>query len=202
MCQVPLPRVRARARTRAVLRAAAALVVVCVSRHAAAQVATPVPAEEMTAAQAIQEAITHNQDLIAKRADVTVTETQVLTARLRPNPVLSLGADHLDWLGTGFNDVNNGGPTEIAARVDVPVERGDKRALRIDEAEASRKIAEARVADAIRTLTETVALACADVSQADQNLTLARETLRTFEALATLNDQRVSAGAAAPAETR
>jgi len=156
--------------------------------------------EEVTVPQAIQEAIAHNLDLLAKRVDIPVAEAQLITARLRPNPVLSVGADHLDWLGTGFNDVNGGGPTELSARVDLPLERGRKRELRIDEAEAARSVAEARVADAVRTISETVELDCVEVMQASESLTVARDTLRTFENLAAMNDERVRAGAASPYE--
>jgi len=155
---------------------------------------------ELTIAAAVQEAIDHNLELLARRADVTVADAQIITARLRPNPVLSLDADHLDWLGTGFNDTNNGGPTELSARVDVPVERGDKRALRIDSARAVRAVAEAKVDDAVRMLSETVALACIDVVQAQDNLTLAQEAFHSFEALAAFNDERVRAGATSPYE--
>jgi cobalt-zinc-cadmium efflux system outer membrane protein len=159
----------------------------------------PAP-ETLTIEQAVREALAHNLDLIAKRADVTVTEAQMLTADLRPNPVISLDANHLDWLGTGFNDVNQGGPTEFGVRVDVPFERGKKRDLRMDEASAARSVAEAQVAEAIRTLRSTVELACVDVIQASENLALTRDTLRTFADLAALNEERVRAGAAAPSE--
>lgn len=161
---------------------------------------TPRPAISLTIEEAVQEALDHNLDIIAKQRDIDVAATQMITARLRPNPVFSFDADHLDWLGTGFNDVNNGGPTEIAARVDVPIERGQKRDFRIDEAAAARTLAEAQVADAIRTLRVTVELACVDVIQATENLTLTRDTLRTFQDLAALNDNRVRAGAAPPSE--
>ncbi len=95
-------------------------------------------AETLTIGQAVDEAVRHNLTLIAQRANLSVADTQMLTARLRPNPVASFSADHLDLLGTGFDDVNNGGPPEIAFRVDLPIERGAKRERRIDLASASR----------------------------------------------------------------
>jgi outer membrane protein, heavy metal efflux system len=156
--------------------------------------------EALTIEQAVQEALDHNRDLAAKRRDVAVASTQLVTARLRPNPVLSLDADHLDWLGTGFNETNNGGPTELAVRVDVPVERGSKRDLRIDEADSARALAQSQVDDAVRALRLAVELACVDVIQATENLALTRDTLRTFQDLAALNDERVRAGAAPPSE--
>lgn len=156
--------------------------------------------ETLTIEQAVQEALGHNFDLIAKRADIRVADAAMVTARLRQNPVFSFDADHLDWLGTGFNDVNAGGPTEIGWRVDVPLERGGKRDLRIEDAADGRTVADAQVADAERTLRLTVELACVDVLQATENLALTRDTLRTFEDLAALNAERVRAGAAAPSE--
>jgi len=48
----------------------------------------------------------------------------LITARVRPNPVFSLGGDHLDLLGTGYNDVNRAGPAEYSMRTDFLFERG------------------------------------------------------------------------------
>src|SRR5260370_39383197 len=88
-------------------------------------------AESITIAQAIDEALQHNLSLFADRASLTIANAQMIAAKLRPNPVLSFSADHLDWLGTGFNAENNGGPPEIAWRLDGPLERGGKREARI-----------------------------------------------------------------------
>jgi cobalt-zinc-cadmium efflux system outer membrane protein len=154
----------------------------------------------MSADQAVQEAIEHNLELLARRLDLSVADARAVTAGLRPNPVFSFSADHLDWLGTGFSDLNGGGPTEYSWRVDVPVERGGKRALRIDEAGTDRAIADARLADAMRLLEQDVRLACADVVQTSETLALAEDTLRSFQDLATLNDNRARAGAIAPYE--
>ncbi len=184
---------------------ACAVFAMVLATRAGAQVASAVapPAkapESITIDRAIEEANAHNLDLFAKRLDVPIAEARAITARLRQIPILSLDADQLDVLGTGFYDVNGGGPTEYAWRIDVPIERGGKRDARIGEASAESAVAAARIEDAVRTLDATVEQACIDVVQATDNLAVARETLRTFEDLATLNDQRVSAGAAAPYE--
>src|SRR5438477_568205 len=86
--------------------------------------------------------------LRAERVNLTIAEASLVTARLRPNPVFSFSGDHLDLLGTGFSSANNGGPPEIAWRVDVPLERGHKRALRVETAGFAREMAEARLGDA------------------------------------------------------
>jgi len=54
----------------------------------------------------------------------------------------------------------------------------------MDSADTARALAEAQVADAVRTLRLNVELACVDVIQATESLALTRDTLRTFEDLA------------------
>ena len=65
--------------------------------------------EKITIEQAVAEATEANLDLLAGRANIAVAEARVITAGLKPNPVLTVAADHLDVLGTGFNPDNGGG---------------------------------------------------------------------------------------------
>jgi cobalt-zinc-cadmium efflux system outer membrane protein len=149
---------------------------------------------------AVAEAIENNPGLIAERMGVSVAEAASITARLRPNPVVSYSADHLDALGTGFNEINGAGPAEFAVRVDVPWERAHKRVLRQDAAGYQKRIVEAKIAESIRRLTLDVSLACIDVMEAKSKLALANENLRSLEGIVTLNMRRVSGGAIAPVE--
>ena len=55
--------------------------------------------ERLTLDAAIAEALNKNLGLIATRAGITIAEANLMTAQLRPNPVLSLGGDHLDCSG-------------------------------------------------------------------------------------------------------
>src|SRR5262245_29018012 len=161
-------------------------------------VSAPAAAEPLTIAQAIDEAMQHNLALFAERSQLTIADAQMIGARLRPNPVFSFSADHLDWLGTGFDETNNGGPPEIAWRVDVPFERGGKREARVALAAAVRSAAEAQFAEAVRTLKQDVTLACVDVLAAQATRSLAADTLRTYEDLVRVNRARVTAGSIAP----
>jgi len=163
--------------------------------------AGPAPAETLTIAQAVDAAVDHNLSLIARKANLSIADTQMLTARLRPNPVASVSADHLDLLGTGFDETNNGGPPEIAFRVDVPIERAGKREKRIDLASASRAVAQAQFDDAVRTLRADVTLACIDVLAARAMRDLVADNLRAFEDLARVNKARATAGAIAVVES-
>jgi cobalt-zinc-cadmium efflux system outer membrane protein len=165
--------------------------------------AAPLSADEpLSVAQAIDEALQHNLSLLAARASLTVADAQMIAAKLRPNPVFSFSADHLDWLGTGYNAENNGGPPEIAWRVDVPLERGGKRDARIALASVVRSGAEAQFADAVRTLRQDVTLACIDVMAAKASRDLLTDNLHTFEDLVRVNRARLVAGSIAASEAR
>jgi len=155
----------------------------------------------LTIQQAIDEAIQHNLNLLAERSRLAVADAALVTAHLRPNPVTSASADHLDWLGTGFNEVNNGGPPEYAVRVDVPFERGSKRDKRVAVASIERTIAEAEFANAVRQLQIDVTLACIDVLAARASRALVADTLHALEELSRVNRARVTAGAIPPVES-
>lgn len=154
----------------------------------------------LTVEQAVAEAIENNLAVLAERANVPVAEASVITAGLKPNPVLSIGADHLDVLGTRYNAINNAGPNEINARIDFLIERAHKREFRVETAQLNRQIAEARVAEVIRNLRVDVVTACVDVIQSKASLDLAREILKNYEELFQINEARVNAGSVSPLE--
>ena len=156
--------------------------------------------QSITIEQAVQEALQNNPGLLAEKLGISVAETAVITARMRPNPVLSASSDHLDWLGTGFSEINGAGPTETAVRIDVPWERGHKREYRVDTASYAQKIAEARVADSVRRLRLDVTLACIDVIDAKARLDLANDNLKSLQAVVQLNETRLNGGAIPPVE--
>jgi len=166
---------------------------ICCAKVAAAQSA-------FTIDQAVQEAIEKNLSLLAERSNLTVAEAAIVTARLRPNPVLSGGANSLDWLGTGFDETNSAGPPEYSVRVDVPFERGHKREWRTAVADSAKRVAEAQFADSIRRLKLDVTIAAIDVLEARAKLRLARENLDSLERLVQLNVTRLTSGALPPLE--
>ena len=148
----------------------------------------------LTLDQAVREAMSNNLDLTAARYGITIAEARQITAELRPNPVLTASADHLDLLGTGYNAINNGGPNEYALRTDFVLERGGKRAARINLAAADRSVAQLSFQDAMRRLHFEVASAFVDVQTAKENLTLAQDNLRTLNSIVAINSARVATG--------
>jgi cobalt-zinc-cadmium efflux system outer membrane protein len=154
----------------------------------------------LTVDQAVDEAIQKNLALFAEQANLSVADAALVSARLRPNPVLSGSAESLDVLGTGFDEVNQAGPPEYAVRVDVPLERAHKREYRIEVANTAHRLAEARLADVIRRLKLDVILASVDILEAKAKLQLAQDNLQTLERLVQLNELRLTSGAIAPLE--
>jgi cobalt-zinc-cadmium efflux system outer membrane protein len=154
----------------------------------------------LTIAEAQAEAIQNNPGLMAEKLGLPVADTALVTAGLKPNPVVSVSSDHLDLLGTGFSAANGAGPSETALRVDVPLERGNKRELRLDNAGYARKIAEARYADSVRRLRQDVTLACIDLLAAKAKLALANDNLQALDKVVQFNQTRLKGGAIAPVE--
>lgn len=148
----------------------------------------------MSVAEAVREALRANLDIAAKRFDVPIAASELTNAKLRLNPVLSLGADHLDLLGTGYDKQNAAGPQEFFVRADVPVRVSRKRRLRMQHARAARSVAERDVADAERRLRLAVQHVCVDVQLAEAELVLARDNAALFASIVELNETRVAAG--------
>ena len=164
---------------------------------AGAQTAAPV---KLPLDAAIDEALRNNIGLLAERASIGVAEAKVITARLRPNPVVSLEADHIDWLGTGFNDVNAGGPTEMNVHTDFLIERGRKRQLRTEAALAVVSVAELNYRNVARNLVLDIQNSYLDALLARESLALAKSSLESFQRIVEINTQRLRAGDLAEVE--
>jgi len=156
--------------------------------------------QTLTLDEAINEAIASNLNLIAERYNLSVAEARIITARLRPNPVLTVEGDHLPLLGTEFNSINMAGPPEYAVRTDFILERGGKRDDRIAVAENNKEVVGAQLQNTIRLLVLDVQNAFVDVLQARDNLNLARENLDAFTQIVGVNQTRVRTGDLAEVE--
>jgi outer membrane protein, heavy metal efflux system len=163
-------------------------------------ISPPTLAADLSIDQAVKEALEQNFDLLAQRYNVPVAEARIIQARLRPNPVLTAGADYQDLLGTGFSSVNQAGPAEANLRADFLMEGGGKRARRVDMAEAARSVAQLQLMDATRRLVLDVQSAFVDVLRARDDLNLARENLKVFTSIVDVNSARVKAGDLAKVE--
>ena len=157
-------------------------------------------ADTVTLAQAVDEAVAHNPDLAAERLNISVAETRAITARLRPNPVLTVSGQTLDALGAGFNPASPVGPNQFNIHTDFPLERGGKRESRMAVAEADRELAELSVREFMRQVIFEVENAFVIVQQAKDNLALAQDNRRSLQAIVEINQAKVKSGELAAVE--
>jgi cobalt-zinc-cadmium efflux system outer membrane protein len=167
----------------------------CLAPLATARPAAQTPAP-LTIDQAVAEAIAHNPAAGAERYNLAVADARVLTASLRPNPVVTASVMLPD--ATIFNSAVN--PKEGIVRGDVLLERGGKRERRMEVAQESRGVADFGLQNTLRTLTLNVQSAFIDVEQAQSDLRLARESLTAFNDVVAINAERVRSGDLASVE--
>lgn len=156
------------------------------------------PPEALTLQQAVAEAVANNLDLAAEKLNVSVAEAREITARLRPNPVLSVSGQTLNLLGSvlGGTFTVDGplGPNQFNVHTEVPLERRAKRTNRIGVARAEKSLAELGVREVLRQIIAGVQNAFVDVQQANENLKLAQENLQRLDNVVTINEARNRAG--------
>ena len=154
------------------------------------------PLVQITVEQAVQESLERNLELLAERYNLNIADARIITARLRPNPVLGLSTALPDH--TIFHSGTS--PYAELAHLDFVFERGGKREQRIAVAESAREVTYLQLLDTIRTLILNVQDACVEVQIAKANLTLAQENLQAFNDIVQVNEARVRAGDLAPVE--
>src|SRR6266851_425317 len=144
----------------------------------------------LTIDQAVREALARNLNLLADRFNVNVADAAILTASLRPNPVVtaSLMRPDQSLVDAGIS------PHEQVFRTDYVLERGSKRERRVEQAGLSKSIAELQLANAMRTLILDVEQAFTGVQLAKLNLALAQENLNAFNDVVRINTERVRTG--------
>ena len=152
------------------------------------------PPGPLTVEDAVREAIDKNLSLLAERHNVSIADARIIQARLKPNPVLSLGLDYQDFLREGFTLAGGEGPPEWNARVDFVLERGGKRAHRTEVAENAKAVAQLQLRNTIRQLVIDVENAFVDVQAASESVALGKENLRALNDVVAINTNRVRAG--------
>ncbi len=158
---------------------------------AAAGAQTP---KDFTVQQAVEEAIANNLDLAAQKLSVSVAEAAEITARLRPNPVLTLSGQTLNILGANYSPDTPLGPNQFNIHTDFPIERGGKRQQRIALAREDKSLAELGVRELLRQVVAAVQAGFVEVQQAKENLKLAQENLASLQGVVTVNEARVRSG--------
>jgi cobalt-zinc-cadmium efflux system outer membrane protein len=120
--------------------------------------------------------------------DVALARGDVTTARLRPNPSMSVVADVVPQSFKGYRLAQQQASLSLA----MPFERGNKRALRSDVAEKTMVATGARTEDVLREQLFAARSAWQDLLGARAAEAIARSTLDTYERLVTVSRARLA----------
>ena len=160
---------------------------------ATAQTAPPAD-QTVTLDQAIQEALAKNLNLAAEKLNINVAEAREITARLRPNPVLTVSGQTLNLLGAKYSPDTPLGPNQLNIHTDFPLERGHKREERIALAMQEKSLVQLGVREVMRQVIAAVQNAFVDVQQAKENVKLAQQNLHSLLGVVTINEARLKSG--------
>ncbi len=149
------------------------------------------PAAPLTLQQAVARALTGNAALAAAREHLSAVRATKLTASARQNPTLTL-------LGQGVTlpEVNNdgGNPFYYSANVSRLFERGNKRGLRMEAANATTDVTESQLRDQERQVVLSVRQAFTAMLAAKAALAIAEENLTDYRKTVELSKARLDAG--------
>ena len=133
------------------------------------------PAKRITISDAVSIFLQQNLQLVAARYDIDAVDAEKLTARLRPNPQVSVGFSDIPLNGSNF--VN---PQTFDYNISQTFELGGKRQKRIDAANADSEVARAQFQIVLWQLTNDVKKKFYAVLLAESLLDLAKENQKTF----------------------
>jgi len=140
------------------------------------QVPTGQTKRSITVADAVSIFLQQNLQLVAARYDIDTAEAEKLSARLRPNPEITIGSSGLP--------INFSGPfigqQTFAYNISQDLELGGKRKKRIDVANANAEVAQAQFQTVVWQLTNDVKKKFYAVLLAQSLLDLAKENEKTF----------------------
>ena len=140
---------------------------------------------------AVRIALLYNQSLRANRLNVDQNKANEVTASLKPNPTIGVGADAIPIFALQTIRFN----TQIySANMSYTVERGGKREKRVVVAQDNTKVSAQNVTDNERTLKFQVVQAFINVLLAKSVLLLAKDDLANFSQEVDLNHARLVAG--------
>src|ERR1019366_846685 len=154
--------------------------------------ATPGPAR-ITLEDAIQLALRHNHTLLAARTTIQQNQAAEITANLRPNPTFFTDWEYLPVFtrqqGTSTADYLQNS-TEGDMGLSYLIERGNKRARRLEAARNTTAVTRSQVTDNERGLAFQVGSLFINVQLAQSTLELARTDLKSFQQTVGISEVR------------
>lgn len=140
-----------------------------------------------------------SRDIALARRAVEAADADIVAARARPNPVLSLNAASIRPLHPGAGTAWNK-PIDSIAQLSQLIERGNKRELRGDVFRFIADAARADVGDVERQQILAVNTAYFDLLQSQERVAVADETLVALARTVSAAELRLKAGDISPAD--
>ena len=161
-------------------------------RHSGSLSQTPTSSgsRSVSISDAVSIFLKQNFQLIAARYDIDTAEAEKLTARLRPNPDISVGFSGLP-LNLSGNLLTE---QQYSYSIAQPFEMGGKRGKRIDVANANSDVARAQFEMTVWQLTNDLKKKFYTVVLNQSLLNLARENEKTFAETIKHTEELVKAG--------
>lgn len=131
---------------------------------------------------ALRLALQHNHSLLAARTTIQQSQSEEVTANLRPDPVLLGDSQFLPiFQPDQFSSTYMDDTAQFDLGVSYLFERGRKRQHRLQAAKDVTAVTRSQVADTERGLTYTVASQYINVELAESTLALAQQDLKSFQ---------------------
>ncbi|MDP9097863.1 MAG: TolC family protein, partial [Verrucomicrobiota bacterium] len=137
-----------------------------------------------TLRQFIETVVASNLELAAQRYNVSISQAQLVAARVSPNPILTFGGARTQ---KDQSNSENAGVSQL-------VEIGGKRHFRVSVATKNLLAVSATLGDFLRTLRGTAANAFIDAVASDLILQQKRKAFDSLNQLSDLNRIRLKAG--------
>ncbi|MDA8129273.1 MAG: TolC family protein [Betaproteobacteria bacterium] len=169
------------------------LLAVCLTGPAAA--AEPANLGRLRLADVEQLLVEHNRTLTASRRAAMAAEASVTIASGRPNPTVSLNTSGINAKSPGDN-----GSLDTALRIDQPLERGNKRELRLGVADALLQASRSDESDSLRQQRMLARQAYFDLKAAEDRARLSIESAHLAHELLSKTELRLKAGDLAPSD--
>lgn len=151
--------------------------------------AEPLPTLSLPLSEVEQMVMQRNRALVSARRATAAGEASVDIAGARPNPVVSINTSKIN----GRRPIS-GGSTDTTLRIDQPIERGNKRDLRLSVADALLQANRADESDSLRQQTLFARQAYYDLKACEEKSRLADESAQLAHQVSSKADLRLKAG--------
>ena len=155
------------------------------------------PAVTITLDQAIQMALQHNHPLLAARTNIQQNQAAEITANLRPNPTFFTDWEYLPVFvhppGQSIAEYLQNS-TEGDIGLSYMLERGNKRARRLEAARSATAVTRSQVADNERGVVFQVGSLFINAQLAQSTLELARQDVKSFQSTVDIGEVQVKDG--------